>query len=1537
MLSATILLLAMLPIATSLMLSLPEMQNRIIGRAAKYASEYLGTEVSIGRIDVTMTGRISITDFLSRDLQGDTLIYVKSLDSRLLGYRFATNQLLLGSSNINGGKVNLQERDNGEMNIRQIVMLITPEQPAANPLQLLISNIKTDSVQVVINRKRHFNPRYGVDVGDLELNNIALDADDLLIDGPAIHANINSLSLVEKSGFVVRNIAGELYLTQGAVSIIDAKIESMWSELHVEHLWLADKNWRAYSQFNNSTLLDIAITGGHLSSDDVAYFAPALRSWGVELEDLEVEVTGRVDNLNVNIINATFSDDSNISAEVAFKGLPNVDKAEIEVDLYGLTTNADDIEDLKMSLTANSSEHGLGERFSREQFAKLEAQGQITVEGRASGKIKDFNVDLAARSNAGEVTTQMKIRQLPNRVLGLDGAIESAKLDLQMISGIKDIGDASFKANVALALAGNKSRGSVQTTIREVEWRGYNFANTNADLSISDGDLKVDVEANDPNLNFKLNGFINNLVKVEEATDRVTPYYNLSLNLERADLNKLSINRRDSISVLKANMRFMAEASSLESLRGTVSVQSAEYRYKRPDLDSICTMTAANMRLNVADGTMGREVALTSNFADVKLQSRSEFREIREFVVGALQEELPSLYGATAKSKESSEEQEITQLDVKIFNITPITQAVASGFVIGEESWATVRYNAQDDTIDAKISAPYLEYKTILAFGLDSYAKSGATREVDGEMVPKIEIGTSAKELFIGANQLESCDIAGVIEDDKIELTTKFENRVDSLKANLSSTIRFQHQDEAKPIVKITLPKSDVERRSATWNVSAKEIEWNDGRFNISDFEVVNGNQLLHIDGSASKSMTDSLKLKMRSFDISILTPLISKIGYDLRGYGNGEIVTLSALDKAHTEAHIELDSVRLNNIAAPPLALSAVWDSKINRAKLYMENRQTRDTLVRGYYIPSQVKYFATIEANGIEMGLLDPPLATTINNTTGVANAKLTLQGERRMAKLNGEVKLRGVETSVNFTNVRYRIDTATMHFVDNRLVGTRLNVDDKEGNSGELNIDVNMNHLKNISFNMSANIRKMLVLNTTERDNDIFYGRVFASGAMSIEGGRSGVKMNIAASSDDNSQFFMPLSDKSTAKSAEFITFTSKDTIDNSAQAELRRKLLSDRLRRTSEGATAGFELNMALDVKPNVEMQLVIDPTVGDIIRARGEGKINMVINPKSNIFEMYGDYVITEGSYLFTLRNIINKRFVIDPGSSINWNGSPLDATLDINAIYKLKTSLQPLISDESSRAVPVDCIINLSDNLMHPTVTFDIELPSTDADKQAIVTNLLNDQETLSRQFFYLMLANSFIPETNAAASLGVSTTTATGFELLTNQLSNWLSSSNYNVIIRYRPESTLTGDEVDFGISKGFINNRLLMEVEGNYIIDNKQATEESSDFMGEAYITWLIDQAGALKLRGFTQTIDRFDENHGLQETGLGIYYREDFNNFKDLREKVRDRFKASPERLEKREERKAKRGDDDEESEEEEPAEEPIKENERENNND
>ena len=366
---------------------------------------------------------------------------------------------------------------------------------------------------------------------------------------------------------------------------------------------------------------------------------------------------------------------------------------------------------------------------------------------------------------------------------------------------------------------------------------------------------------------------------------------------------------------------------------------------------------------------------------------------------------------------------------------------------------------------------------------------------------------------------------------------------------------------------------------------------------------------------------------------------------------------------------------------------------------------------------------------------------------------------------------------------------------------------------------------------------------------------------------------------------------------------------DTLDNVAL----KKLSFERKRNPRSEPGSRMNITMALDVRPDIEVELDV---AGNTVKGRGEGALDLQINPSANIFQLYGDYTISEGSFMLSLQQIINKRFTIESGSSIQWTGSPMNALLDIDAVYKLKASLLPLLQGTADiagdRSVPVECVIHLGERLSSPAISFDVRVPGTDPETQTVVSNALSTPETVDTQFLYLLLFNSFMSEnsTQSTSNIGSSVSAATGFEFLSNMVSNWLSSSDYNVVIRYRPKSELTSDEVDFGLSKSLINNRLFVELEGNYLIDNKQAVSNSmSNFMGEAYVTYLIDRAGALKLKAFTQTIDRFDENQGLQETGIGIYFKEDFDNFRDLRQRIRDRF-TNKKRKARREARRAAR---------------------------
>ncbi len=1287
----------------------------------------------------------------------------------------------------------------------------------------------------------------------------------------------------------------------------DLKLVTKESKLAFKRLFLSGREWVSYRKFNHNVLLDIDVSSGYLSSDDVAYFAPAMRSWGVRLYDLKLSGVGEVDALTVDVGNISYGEGSHISTQLKLSNASVLKSAYAEFDLGAFVVESSDAIEL-----IDSIDEELLSESQREIIDKIE---RLSITGSAEGELDRVVFDGQLESGVGVVTSNLTLDLTQRGLFAFDGVVDIEGLDLGALFGSSYVGRVTAQSRVD-GVMGRLSEQSldVSSVINSIELEGYNLRDSRVELHMNSDDANFSFESDDPSLQMSLNGSVGDYTAMMQRSGGATTFQ-LNSTIEDVDLKRLGLNRRDDSSSLRANIELSGSGYDIDNIAGVLRVSDAEYRYDDQSLST--DLFTIDMR----DAAHGRIFTLSSEFADVVMNLSGSPSENLKYLKNGLSEYLPALYdapysveklyaveGMKSSSKRntvaSGSSNHLSLINIKLHNITPIAKAVGSDFEASVDTRGLLLFDPVNRAFTVTLNSSYIERNALLMIGLDAQL----TNHGDS-----ISLYSHADELYVGTTLMENSTIAAGANGNKISLNMGFLNKADSAAAHIVADMTLSREFKRGRELNIKLQPSRVSNATNEWDLSSQGIQISSGGVNFDNFVVKSRGQSLNINGRASNSLMDNLSLEMNNFDLSLLSTLVSRVGYQVGGYTNGRAVVASALHEARVEADLSLDSVTVNTIKSPDLRLLAQWDSQQNRARLHLLNRIDQDTLVRGSYIPSKVMYYARLHVDSVNLNLLDPPLGGVIHDTEGYANIDVVLSGERRKAQLDGQINCMQMATTIGYTGVRYTVDQGVVQVKNNTLEAKGLVVNDSaSGGSGEglLDLSVDLSRLNNIGYDLRVQPKQMLVLNTTQEQNQVFYGRVRASGLARIKGSRSGVEMDINAETNRDSKFFMPLNGSASISQADFITFAEPKVQIDTTNVIVRKRESFQRQQLASQ-ERGNISLNLNLRVRPNTEVEVVIDPSMGGVIHATGDGNFDIRVEPKRGVFEFFGDYSITDGNYIFNLGNVVNKRFSISSGSSMQWSGDPLDATLDISAIYKLKTSLQPLLADESTRAVPVDCIINLSERLMHPEVSFGIELPSSDVEQQAVVANLLNDQESLSRQFFYLMLSNSFIPEVSGATStdLGVTATAATGFELLANQLSNWLSTSKYNVVLRYRPESELTGEEVDFGFSRGWIDNRLLVELEGNYVSDNKQSLSEEdiSNFMGEAYITWLIDPAGALRVRGFTQTVDRYDENQGLQETGVGLYYRENFENFKDLRQRVKARFAASPERKEKRAKRR------------------------------
>jgi hypothetical protein len=278
---------------------------------------------------------------------------------------------------------------------------------------------------------------------------------------------------------------------------------------------------------------------------------------------------------------------------------------------------------------------------------------------------------------------------------------------------------------------------------------------------------------------------------------------------------------------------------------------------------------------------------------------------------------------------------------------------------------------------------------------------------------------------------------------------------------------------------------------------------------------------------------------------------------------------------------------------------------------------------------------------------------------------------------------------------------------------------------------------------------------------------------------------------------------------------------------------------------------------------------------------------------SGDFRIYGNYTIEEGDYMFSLKNVINKQFEIEQGSQIMWNGEPQDADIDITAVYNLRTSLNNLFMDTTrfnyNKRIPVECRIHLTEKLSNPAIDFDINLPTADESTKAMLQSAINSEEELNKQFLSLLVLNTFIPSqqyiagTNEPLDMGATGMAFTTSELLSNQLSHWLSqiSNNWDIGVNYQPGDEISKDQMEVALSTQLLNNRLI--INGNVGTTGKY--QEASELVGDFRVDWKLTPNGKLRLKFFNRNSDRlvYEETRYIQ--GAGLFYREEFNSFGEL----------------------------------------------------
>ncbi|MDR0509671.1 MAG: translocation/assembly module TamB [Rikenellaceae bacterium] len=1450
---------AVAPLFASMLIYLPPVQRLAAGAATQWLSDMLGTKVTVGGIEFSPFSRLRLSDIYLEDQQGDTLIWGGDLRVGVESMGLLSGKVTLGRVTLKDGLVYLRERGPKMLNVSQIFDRIKKgEKKGGSVFRLDVASLDVENVRFRMEMLAKKPRGEGcIDFADLEVNDIVFRISDIHVVNDSVALRVDWLSFTEKSGFTLESLTSESFrIGHTGMRFGDTSIDTPLSHLRFERLNMLYDSWRGYLNFLYDVRFDARLLPeSRLDFRTLGVFAPELQKWDIVARDLDADMQGPVRNMRGSLRNAV-CDNSRFVLDYAIRGIPTVSKTVFDFDIHKIATTGGDLRRILPIVTMG--------KLDGKQLAMAERIDSLGVSGRFNGLIGDFRTAAAIEtSDGGSMSLDMRVRATPQgRVF--DGNVQADRLDLSKLADSDMLGTGSLRADVKGRLGG-KFNLETDAKLYDLNFNGYTYSLVGFVGTLGNRLYKGTVTCDDPNMRLDAEG-------VFDLTGS-TPCYDATMRLHHADLHRLNFNSRDSVSTLSCVVRANGCGTSLDELDGTATIERLLYVNH---LDSVRTGPVV-VRSESGSAGGGKRLTLTSNFADARLRSDQSYARLGRSLVNLLSYYIPSI------EKQPCEAGGITALEVRIKQADNVAGIFMPGLRVAGGTVMDITLDAATEHADVSLRSDSIRLGALRAGNI---ALEGQTRG------NRLTLNVDAAQLGYGRFLFPNFNINGSAREYLASLDVRYDDPERRTGASIGLRSRLDGGNATRPSrIDVELVPSRYVDGDRTWNISVRNISYESSRVTVDSFEIDSRGEGLSIGGVLSRSASDTLGLSLRNFDLSPLTAFAARSGYNVSATATGRADLMAGLGKGLLYADLNIDGMKVNHVLLPPLRLYSDWDLGSEAIRATLSNRVTDDGLVTGLYRPSDGSYSADLSLENIDLSLVDPVMKGVLVSTSGHADLIAHVTGRNDLPVVeDGLIEVRNMRTTVEFTGVPYHLTDASIEVENNVFSLNPVAVYDDEGNRATVDMALELGRFGNMQYELRARPERLLALNTTSREGEPFYGKVYASGLATVKGDRSGVKIDVTATTDDNSTFTVALGDKSDFAAADFVVFRSQK--QQGVQQE------------QQQSARGNLTVNLALDVKPNTELQIQIDPSTGDGIRARGDGNISIHVAPSSGELTMYGDYVISEGTYLLTVYDPISRSFNIKPGSSIRSAGDIMAATLDVTGVYNTRASLAPLLENSSGgeegaafrSMVPVECEIILTERLSSPNILFNVNVPTGDAEIRSLVANAMTTQEMMATQFVWLLAIDSFYAnnsgENNGAnpAIGALATGAALGIDMALGRLSSMINSAVSNTVnfdIRFRQGTEISSDELAVGFQLPLMKNRLIIEADGNFDTGSNTDAKRvnTGGITGDAYLTYIIGKAGKLRAKAFSRTIDRYDENQGLQENGLGIYYSDDFNSFSEL----------------------------------------------------
>ncbi|WP_225872538.1 translocation/assembly module TamB domain-containing protein [Pedobacter polaris] len=1389
------------------------------------------------------------------DLKKDTLANFPKFLVDLNRFSLKERVLDVNTVQVNNGSFYLKDNPDGTSNLDFIIDYFDSPAPVKKPkkkkFQFLFDRIILNNVNFKYKNLKVDTTIKGINFNDINITKLNGIFEKLNTTGHVIQANIKNLTLKEKSGFYLKNLSSFTTIDTNAIELKNLMLVTNKTRLS-DYFQMKFTKMKDFNDFVNKVRMKADFKNSHISSSDIAFFTPALKKMKLDI-DIDGKITGYVNDLKAKKLSIKTGKATYIKGDFSLKGLPNWEETFMDMKIEMAGTNKKDLDEILTDITGKQM---------KSIPAIINKFGNINFNGSFTGFQNDFIAYGEFKTKLGRIKSDVNMKIDKNDVPSYTGNVKTFDFNLGELLNEKSLG----KITSALYVKGKgiEIKGLTEQLRGEVtyiDFNGYRYRNVSIngtfDKKYFDGSLKI----NDKNVQLVFDGGVNLNPKL--------PVFNFKATIKKAKLKTLKL-YNDSLQV-DAVFSTNFSGNNLDNIQGDLSIQKIRLNNAKGiyNIDSV-QLTAQGVGID-------RSLTVKSDILDASIKGQYDLNSIVSYYKAIAKTYVPSL-----KTEIINYKTQIFDFDLKIKRFEPIAELILPGLEIEDEAILVGSFDSRNNTATLNGSVKKLIYKGIIVNNIiidESTTSKQLTAIITSD---RVDLNDS---LYI-----KNVNISNVLRNDSLSLNVKLSNADDANQLDLNGLVEFASDTTAK----ISILPSNLKINSEDWNIQEKvRISFNKGKTEIDNFSLSNNKQILKVDGIISNDPNDLLTVGFENFSLKTLNPFVKTFGVKLAGNVNGKTHLYNILKSPRITDSLHIDSLNFNNTYIGSLTDTSSYNKSLNLANIYTQIlADGKETLkMTGILDLKEKNIDLTVKLDDSKLTVLEPFVKKLVSNLKGNVSADLAVKGPFSKPEINGDVSFNKGELTVNYLKTAYTLNDKVV--VSKSVIEIDdLVLEDADGNKATANGTVDLNNINNPNIQVSLVASNFMALNTTSKDNSVYYGKAYASGNFYFSGPTDNMLIDIDARTEKGTIFNLPLNSSDVVSDKDFITFVSKDT----TQVVKRRTSFN------------GLKMNFKLKVDPNSTANIY---TILGKLSGKGNAELELNINSVGD-FEMKGDYIIETGVFDFTAQEVINKRFDIRQGGTIRWTGNPTTAQINLKAIYALRASTADLYiaanrdqGNNTSERLQTEVEMGLSGLLLQPDIKLDIFFPANPAKKEEF-QSYFNDGNNLNTQALSLIIQRRFAPGTgkaNLAQQLGsVGTSTAT--ELIFNQFNNLLSSLNLTFVdINVRTFN-------DASASFKFFNDRVIVNAG---IVDNSKSSTDLSigGFRGnvgkEVEVLGLIKKDGTLigKLANKPPTLQSIFANPGLDQnknvTSLGLIYNQQFDTFNEFLQKITGKYRREQKKKE------------------------------------